>query len=351
MTVQRDALLCRYHYDPLDRVASCVPLNEQGIQRYYRKERFATEVQGQVRYSLFEHEAQVLVQQRHEPGRVDSALLGTDLQRSVLHAVAVGQHQQPVYSPYGHQSPDSSFSTFLGFNGERRDPVTGHYLLGKGYRAFNPVLMRFNSPDNLSPFGRGGVNAYAYCLGDPVNLMDPMGGFAMFARGINQLISASASAWQQARVGLSAMKKTVKTGFVKVPTPTRPVYGPLSVVESGREGLTRVVPQANWANEIVDEFKLLDVGFEFRSTPKPTTPPLIAKFAESKGYSEKYLFDVREFKNDPAVQKQYFLSRPVVRERLRQADADFLVAEGVHKKKYPGSTGTTEKLVGLIRES
>ncbi|WP_010202033.1 RHS repeat-associated core domain-containing protein, partial [Pseudomonas amygdali] len=43
------------------------------------------------------------------------------------------------------------------------------------YRAFNPVLMRFNSPDTLSPFGRGGLNAYAYCQGDPVNRSDPDG--------------------------------------------------------------------------------------------------------------------------------------------------------------------------------
>ncbi|MEE4636302.1 RHS repeat-associated core domain-containing protein [Pseudomonas alliivorans] len=35
--------------------------------------------------------------------------------------------------------------------------------------------MRFNQPDNLSPFGRGGLNAYAYCLGDPVNRGDPSG--------------------------------------------------------------------------------------------------------------------------------------------------------------------------------
>ncbi|MEE4693607.1 RHS repeat-associated core domain-containing protein, partial [Pseudomonas alliivorans] len=40
---------------------------------------------------------------------------------------------------------------------------------------FNPVLMRFNSPDRLSPFGEGGLNAYAYCKGDPVNQVDPTG--------------------------------------------------------------------------------------------------------------------------------------------------------------------------------
>ncbi|MFA1026632.1 MULTISPECIES: RHS repeat-associated core domain-containing protein [Pseudomonas syringae group] len=47
--------------------------------------------------------------------------------------------------------------------------------MGNGYRAYNPVLMRFNSPDSLSPFGKGGLNAYAYCAGDPVNRSDPDG--------------------------------------------------------------------------------------------------------------------------------------------------------------------------------
>jgi RHS repeat-associated protein len=63
----------------------------------------------------------------------------------------------------------------MGFNGERPDLVTGHYLLGNGYRAFNPVLMRFNSPDSWSPFGKGGLNSYAYCGGDAVNRSDKSG--------------------------------------------------------------------------------------------------------------------------------------------------------------------------------
>jgi len=35
--------------------------------------------------------------------------------------------------------------------------------------------MRFYSPDTLSPFEKGGVNAYCYCEGDPINNSDPTG--------------------------------------------------------------------------------------------------------------------------------------------------------------------------------
>lgn len=79
---------------------------------------------------------------------------------------------QNAYSPYGYHL---SHQGGLGFNGERPDLVTGHYHLGNGYRAYNSVLMRFNGPDSLSPFALGGLNAYAYCQGDPVNFRDPSG--------------------------------------------------------------------------------------------------------------------------------------------------------------------------------
>ena len=43
--------------------------------------------------------------------------------------------------------------------------------------------MRFHSDDDLSPFGRGGINAYMYCGGDPANRADPSGhsGLPFFA--------------------------------------------------------------------------------------------------------------------------------------------------------------------------
>ena len=65
----------------------------------------------------------------------------------------------------------------VGYTGVYQDPVSGGYPLGNGYRMYLPDLMRFNSPDSWSPFGRGGVNAYVYCSDDPINQADPSGHF------------------------------------------------------------------------------------------------------------------------------------------------------------------------------
>lgn len=78
-----------------------------------------------------------------------------------------------AYTPYGHVHQPSG--PILGFSGQPRDCVTGCYQLGNGHRSYNPVLMRFHSADRLSPFGKGGINAYAYCGNDPVNWADPSG--------------------------------------------------------------------------------------------------------------------------------------------------------------------------------
>ncbi|MBV4506838.1 RHS repeat-associated core domain-containing protein [Pseudomonas sp. BW13M1] len=80
-----------------------------------------------------------------------------------------------TYTCFGDSAVSHVQPPLLGFNAQRRDPFTGCYLLGNGRRVYNPVLMRFHSPDALSPFGKGGVNAYAYCEGDPVNWQDESG--------------------------------------------------------------------------------------------------------------------------------------------------------------------------------
>ncbi|VVN84255.1 RHS repeat-associated core domain-containing protein [Pseudomonas fluorescens] len=170
-----ETLLCRYVYDALDRLTGLVPSEQEQVQRFYNIEHLVTELQGQTSRTVFQQGTQLLALQQREGDELNSQLLATDQQRSVLHAIDGTPRPQKTYTPYGHRRAESGLSSLLGFNGERPDPVTGHYLLGNGHRAFNPVLMRFNSPDRLSPFGRGGLNPYAYCLGDPVNFSDPTG--------------------------------------------------------------------------------------------------------------------------------------------------------------------------------
>ncbi|PHM70683.1 RHS repeat domain-containing protein [Xenorhabdus kozodoii] len=103
-------------------------------------------------------------------------LLGTDQQGSVLVSL---QHPDTLtryrYTPYGQQATNEQDPAQPAYTGEAFDPVGGGYHLGNGYRTYNPVLMRFTAPDSLSPFGAGGLNPYAYCLGDPINRSDPSG--------------------------------------------------------------------------------------------------------------------------------------------------------------------------------
>ncbi|WP_313741234.1 RHS repeat-associated core domain-containing protein [Pseudomonas sp.] len=82
-----------------------------------------------------------------------------------------------AFDCYGYSA---STPSDLAFNGELRDSVACCYLLGNGRRIFNPILRRFNSSDSMSPFGLGGMNAYAYCLLDPVNHSDPSGHFPLW---------------------------------------------------------------------------------------------------------------------------------------------------------------------------
>ncbi|MCE0915689.1 RHS repeat-associated core domain-containing protein [Pseudomonas sp. NMI760_13] len=103
------------------------------------------------------------------------ALLATDRHGSVLRQHAVQASPPTPYTAFGFRPIANELPSVLGFNGQLQDLKTGMYLLGNGYRVYSPMLMRFLSPDSLSPFGEGGPNAYVYCSGDPVNAVDPSG--------------------------------------------------------------------------------------------------------------------------------------------------------------------------------
>jgi len=167
----RQTQLCRYAYDPLDRLASRTPLAEAITRDFYRDDRLSTQILGGEHRSFLHHDSQLLAQHTLVGKLASTALTATDSQASVLHV----DDTDIVYAPFGHREPLAMLPGLPGFNGQQPDPVTGHCLLGNGYRAYNPTLMRFNSPDSLSPFGEGGLNAYAYCAGDPVNRSDPSG--------------------------------------------------------------------------------------------------------------------------------------------------------------------------------
>lgn len=141
---------------------------------FYQDKQLHTALYGIFRHTFFRNQDRPLAEQ-HSIGPGTAHLLATDTQGSILQAQdAQGTHPLS-YTAFGHNPDRKALSLLTGFNGETRDRQTGWYLLGNGYRAFSPVLMRFISPDSYSPFGKGGTNTYMYCAGDPVNYIDPTG--------------------------------------------------------------------------------------------------------------------------------------------------------------------------------
>ena len=101
---------------------------------------------------------------QQNPSWQRTVLLASDNSQSIIAEVADGRTNTIAYSAYGEQSAQQEVVTRLGFNGQLRELQISWYLLGNGYRAYNPRLMRFHSPDSWSPFGSGGLNPYMYCV-------------------------------------------------------------------------------------------------------------------------------------------------------------------------------------------
>ena len=205
-SAQTHKLLIEYRYDPLDRLAT-THLSGRPQLRFYKNAVLINEIHPKTHISFFRESGTLLAQKIVENGISATSLLTTNQTGSVLNASCKDQLDSYDYCPYGHRLTDNNSISAVGFNGERPEPVTHHYLLGNGYRAFNPVLMRFNSPDSISPFGKGGINAYAYSA-NPMTHVDPTGHFPMVI--LNLVSKADVNAlWRLVKFDTTPLEKTL----------------------------------------------------------------------------------------------------------------------------------------------
>ncbi|EKG41893.1 YD repeat-containing protein-containing protein [Pseudomonas syringae pv. avellanae str. ISPaVe013] len=163
-----------YSYDGHDHLLTTRNGNDSEILRFYQDQQLSSTVQDS-RRTQFLHIGEQPVGQQTVGEPADTLLLLTDANQSVLAEFQQNTLRTAVYSAYGERHSDDSLLSVTAFNGEVCEKDTGWYLLGNGYRAYNPGMMRFHSPDSLSPFGAGGLNPYTYCLGNPIAWRDPTG--------------------------------------------------------------------------------------------------------------------------------------------------------------------------------
>ena len=174
VTDANGADVSQYRYDSHNSLQGVKHGTENETLRFYEDDLLCRTEQGDIQTHYLYFGEQPLGQQQ-QGDFTQTLLLMTDGKNSVLAETGQNELRKATYGAYGARNLDDDFKCTLGFNGEVRDPQSGWYLLGQGYRAYNPTLMRFHSPDSLSPFGAGGINPYAYCAGDPINFVDPTG--------------------------------------------------------------------------------------------------------------------------------------------------------------------------------
>ncbi|MEE4946319.1 RHS repeat-associated core domain-containing protein, partial [Pseudomonas alliivorans] len=167
------APLNQFHYDGHNHLVGVIEGGQPAALRFYAGNRLSAMIQDQSTVQYL-YSGDMPLGQQQVDAQAETRLLMTNASNTVLGESTEGALRLATYSAYGEASGDELHCQ-LGFNGELRDTVSDWYLLGRGYRAYNPALMRFHSPDALSPFGSGGLNPYSYCLGNPIAFQDPTG--------------------------------------------------------------------------------------------------------------------------------------------------------------------------------
>ncbi|WP_087500140.1 RHS repeat-associated core domain-containing protein [Pseudomonas sp. SID14000] len=139
----------------------------------YNNDEIATTLHDNGTSSILRTNVHALLFVHKQSGSERTELLARDVKGSTLTLLTINSTAPVAFNPWGYFQ--AAGGMLAGFKGEYCDPVTSDYLLGNGYRGYNPMLMRFTSPDSVSPFAAGGINCYAYLSGDPVNASDPTG--------------------------------------------------------------------------------------------------------------------------------------------------------------------------------
>ncbi len=181
--VQAGPLTYSYQYDAEARQVLASRGNEPPVMLVYAGQRLDVLVEGSKKIRFVDGGDEVMARS----GGVDGPQLHmNDASGSVRGISAPGQpHVRRHYTPYGdtHIPLDDGKVRSMAdlqlpaFNGQRLDVPSNLYFLGNGLRVYSPYLRMFLQPDPLSPFDEGGINSYAYCAGNPVNLTDPSGLF------------------------------------------------------------------------------------------------------------------------------------------------------------------------------
>ncbi|TRO36278.1 RHS repeat-associated core domain-containing protein [Pseudomonas putida] len=217
-----------------------------------------------------------------------SQLLATDEMDSVLVvSTPDGKQNNHNYTPFGYNDKLPSGSTAMGFNGEFILENMHLYLLGQGHRGFSTEMRRFIGPDNAeSPFARGGVNAFAYCVNDPVNRKDETGMWGIFKP--RTWFRSNQAKMEQRLASIDIINKTMKEQTDKLN----------ALVKKRERGGKTVAPRIEAARETLQ--KTLDRGLRKARG--------INKYVESKDHA--YIFSEHYYAEKAIINSEPDTYRP-----------------------------------------
>ncbi|VVO00962.1 RHS repeat-associated core domain-containing protein [Pseudomonas fluorescens] len=311
-----------YRYDPLDKLAS---QNTGGSdqERFYQGDQLAN-LRSASNNSTFVSANGVVLAEHQEGADPKSMLLASDDKNTVLCEVGQGFANDIYYSPYGHRPDDMPVSNHLGYNGELRETQTGWYLLGNGYRAFNPLLMRFHSPDSWSPFGEGGLNAYMYCLGNPIKYTDPMGHMGWIKEAL-----AAAGAEVAGTAGALAVSRAAQSSTVTTQVTRTVTSSSQAATSAGKLAGSQTDTVVKSASKSVPSTSAYDV---IESIPQPST----SARAPTAGSTESWVSH-SNFASSPVFSKAE-TARPV-------NGSGYIDQSGRGQMPLPGSSKSAPKPV------